>query len=179
MLQLAAQFVTPEVACLAPAASGNSWYPERFMAPLERNQPSLNYALEAYHTYVIGLQRRGVPLRRIILVGFSQGACLTAEYAVRHAAPYGGVILFTGGLIGPDGTRWEYPGTFDGTPVFIGGAEQDGWVPLERMRTTADVFRRMGAHVTTCFYPGNSHEVHEEEIVAARTIVEAVIAEAN
>lgn len=179
MIALAEQLNLSDVAFVAPAAAGNSWYPYRFLEPVEHNQPYLAYALEMVHTRVIELQAHGVPLRRIVLIGFSQGACLAAEYAARHAARYGGIILFTGGLIGSQGTTWEYPGDFDGTPMLVGGAEADGWVPLWRMHESVGVFRHMGARVQTHFYPGDSHLVSGAEIAAARAIVHAVVAEAE
>lgn len=179
MIALAGQLNLPDVAFVAPAAAGNSWYPFRFLEPVERNQPYLADALEMVHRRVMELQAHGLPLRRIVLIGFSQGACLAAEYAARHAARYGGVILFTGGLIGPEGATWEYPGDFDRTAVLVSGAEADGWVPLWRMQESVAVFQHMGARVETCFYPGDSHLVTDPEIAAARAIIRAVAAEAE
>lgn len=173
LLALGAQLAVPDVAYVAPAAADRSWYPHSFLEPLERNQPHLEHALEAYLSHVTALRAAGVPLGRIVLIGFSQGACLTAEYARRHAGRYGGVVLFTGGLIGPRGSVWDREGSFDDTPVLIGGAEQDGWVPAWRMRESAELFRQMGARVTTLLYPGESHVVSEGEITAARAILRA------
>lgn len=179
MMALARTFDAPGVAYLAPAAAFQSWYPYRFIEPVERNQPYLDDALEAYHVRVQDVLAHGIPLHRLVLIGFSQGACLTAEYAVRHAARYGGIVIFTGGLIGPEGTVWNYPGNFDGTPVVIGGAEQDAWVPFWRARESVEVFRGMGARVETHFYPGSSHEVSARELAAARAILRAVTEEAG
>lgn len=173
MLAIAAQLDLPDVAYVAPAAAERSWYPYSFLEPVERNCQHLEHALEAYLSHVTTLHAAGVALRRIVLIGFSQGACLTAEYAVRHAGRYGGVVLFTGGLIGPEGTNWPQRGSFDGTPVLIGGAEQDSWVPAWRMRESAEVFRQMGAQVTTLLYPGETHIVSPAELAAARAILSA------
>ena len=173
MIALAARMAVPGVAYLAPTAAGSTWYPYSFLEPLERNEPALAHALAAYDALVNDLLGRGIEQRRMVLIGFSQGACLTAEYAVRHAGRYGGVALFTGGLIGPPGTRWEKTGTFDGTPIFLGGSTTDAFVPLARMRESAAIFRERGAHVTEQFYNQDGHVVTEDEIVAARTIVQA------
>jgi len=97
---------------------------------------------------------RGIAQQRLVLIGFSQGACLTAEYAVRHAGRYGGVALCTGGLIGPPGTRWEYSGAFDGTPIFLGGSTTDTFVPLVRMRESAAIFRAPPARDFSIQTPG-------------------------
>jgi len=106
-----------------------------------------------------------------VLLGFSQGACLTAEFAVRHAARYGAVILYSGGLIGPEGTVWEYSGRFDGTPVFLGCSDVDAHVPRTRIGASAAVFTRMGAEVTERIYPGMGHLVNDDEIAFTRTLL--------
>jgi predicted esterase len=115
---------------------------------------------------------RGVPRDRIVLLGFSQGACLAAETAVRHAARYGGVIVFSGGLIGPPGTTWNNAGAFAGTPIFLGCSDQDAHIPKSRVEESADVFRRMGADVTMRLYPGMGHLVSENEIAFAQAILD-------
>ncbi|MBO9343234.1 MAG: dienelactone hydrolase family protein [Roseiflexus sp.] len=177
MIDLARTLDVPGVAYIAPSAANQTWYPYRFIEPIARNQPYLDYALEAYQARVQEILAHGVPLRRLVLIGFSQGACLTAEYAVRYAARYGGIVAFTGGLIGPPGTTWRYPGRFDGTPVLFTGAEKDVWIPFWRMRESVEVFSQMGAQIETHFYPGSSHEITESECVAARTILYKVIEE--
>ena len=159
---------------LAPTAHENSWYPYSFLEPIEKNEPRLSYALEVYDELVNGLVEQGIPKRRIVLAGFSQGACLAAEYAVRHADRYGGILLFTGGLIGPPGTRWEYGGSFGGTPVFLGTSDVDEFVPEERVRESARVFEGMGADVTLRVYPGMDHVVNDDEISITRDILRRV-----
>jgi predicted esterase len=173
MIALAARMAVPGVAYLAPTAAGNTWYPYSFLEPLERNEPALSHALAAYAALVADLLERGIEQRRLVLIGFSQGACLTAEYAVRHAGRYGGVALFTGGLIGPPGTRWEYPDAFDGTPIFMGGSTADAFVPLARMRESAAIFRKLGAHVTEQFDDQDGHIITDGEIAAARAIIQS------
>jgi predicted esterase len=122
----------------------------------------------------VELREKGFALSQIILAGFSQGACLTAEYAVRHANRYGGILLFTGGLIGPAGTTWRYPGSFDGTPIFLGTSDVDSFVPLARVQESAAIFRQMGALVSERIYPGMEHIVNDDEIAFARTMLQQV-----
>ena len=110
-----------------------------------------------------------------MLLGFSQGACLTGEFAVRHAARYGGVILYSGGLIGPPGTTWEYTGSFNGTPVFLGCSDVDAHVPQPRVDESAAVFSRMGASVTERIYPGMGHLVNEDEIAFTRALMNDIL----
>jgi predicted esterase len=109
---------------------------------------------------------------RIFLLGFSQGACLASEFAVRHADRFGGVIVFSGGLIGPPGTVWNYEGAFDGTPVFLGCSDTDPHIPRGRVEESAAVFTRMGATVTARLYPGMGHLVCDDEIAAAQEILD-------
>lgn len=174
ILSLADRFEVEALAYLAPAAEDGTWYPRSFLAPLEENEPSLSHALDVCDGLVRGLVQQGTPRRQIVLAGFSQGACLAAEYAVRNAGTYGGVLLFTGGLIGPPGTEWGGRGSFEGTPVFLGTSDVDEFVPLERVRESARVFEEMGADVTLRVYPGMDHVVNDDEIDLARQILQEV-----
>jgi predicted esterase len=117
---------------------------------------------------------RGIRKDHIVILGFSQGACLTSEFAVRHADRYGGVIIFTGGLIGPPGTIWNHPGSFAGTPFFMGSSDVDAHVPKDRVDESAAVFTRMGAAVTQRIYPGMGHIVNEDEIACARALLDGI-----
>ena len=159
---------------LAPSAANGTWYPLSFMADTALNEPSLSSALFAIDHVVKDVVEHGVPKGRIILLGFSQGACLAGEFAVRHADRFGGVVMFTGGLIGPPGTTWQYPGSFAGTPVFLGSSDVDAHVPRDRVEESASVFDRMGADVTTRIYPGMGHMVSNDEIACGRAIMETV-----
>ncbi len=174
ILELAEALPHPEFTYLAPAASGNTWYPFSFMAETERNEPGISSGIGVLADLVERVVVAGVPRGRIILAGFSQGACLASEFAVRHAARYGGVLAFSGGLIGPPGTTWEYPGEFDETPVFMGCSDVDAHVPLSRIEESAAVFSRMGARVEKRIYPGMGHLINDDELAHARTIVDAV-----
>jgi predicted esterase len=174
ILDLVPRLDRDDVAYLAPAAQGRTWYPQSFMADTAANEPRLSASLRVLPELVAHLVTSGVPRDRIVLMGFSQGACLTAESVVRHPARYGGVVLFTGGLIGPPGASWTYGGSFDGTPIFLGTSDVDPHVPLSRVNESADVFRRMRADVTLRVYPGMAHIVNDDEIAAARDIVDRV-----
>jgi predicted esterase len=174
ILGVAERIGEPDFAYLAPAAKDNSWYPHSFLEPIEKNEPHLSGALDVYDELVNGLVERGIPRWRIVLAGFSQGACLTAEYAIRHADRYGGILLFTGGLIGVPGTSLEYGGSFEGTPVFLGTSDVDEFVPEERVRESAMVFERMGANVTLRVYPGMNPVVNDDEIAVAKKILQGV-----
>lgn len=175
ILMLADRIGAEGFSYLAPAAHENSWYPYSFLEPVEKNEPRLSYALEICEVLVGELLEKGIPRRQIVLAGFSQGACLVAEYAVRHPGRYGGILIFTGGLIGSPGTHWDATvGSFDGTPVFLGTSDVDEFVPEERVRESAEVFESMGADVTLRIYPGMDHVVNDDEIVIARNILQGV-----
>jgi predicted esterase len=158
---------------LAPAAANRTWYPHSFMADVASNEPGISSGLSVLAALVSRVETAGVPRSRIVLLGFSQGACLTGEFAVRHAARYGGVVLFSGGVIGPPGTTWDYPGRFDGTPVFLGCSDRDSHVPESRVTESAELFARMGASVTKRIYPGMGHVVNDDEIRIAQRILDA------
>ncbi|MGN6358898.1 MAG: alpha/beta hydrolase [Thermomicrobiales bacterium] len=162
------------VAVVAPEAAGNTWYPYSFLAPLGRNEPYLSSALKFLDTLVTYLADHDIPAERVVLLGFSQGACLAAEYAARRARRWGGVVVLTGGLIGPDGTPHDYEGALDGTPVFLGAGDPDAHVPWTRVEETAAVFERLGAAVTMRRYPGMPHTVNEDEITAVQALLDGL-----
>src|SRR5438128_4939398 len=153
IMTLAAEVERPGWAYLAPQASGNAWYPNPFTAPLESNEPYLTAALDMVSKLVERVEAR-VPAQRTILLGFSQGACLTLEWAARNARSYGAIVGLSGGLIGPDGTPRDYPGTFDHTPVFLGCSDIDAHIPMPRVVEAGEVFERMGGAVTARVHPG-------------------------
>jgi predicted esterase len=168
ILTLADDIGVEGLAWLAPQAAGRTWYPYRFLEPLTRNEPWLSGALAVVEELVVGLLARGVPVERIALLGFSQGACLALEAAVRHPRPYGAVVALSGGLIGPPGTHWPSPPALAGARVFLGCGDRDDHIPVDRVRESAEVFERAGAQVTTAIYPGMPHTVNEDELQRVR-----------
>ncbi len=163
------------VTWLAPQASGFSWYPYGFMAPTEANQPYLDSALELVGSLVAQLVGSGMDAQRIVLGGFSQGACLSLEWAARNPGAVGAVVGLSGGLIGPEGRAWDYEGVFPDTPIFLGCSDVDAHIPVERVEETTEVLAGMGARVDKRIYPGMGHTVNEDELHAFRTIVEGVL----
>ncbi len=172
ILGLAHEFALPDIAYLAPEAAGHAWYPYSFLANMERNEPGLSSALLVIEGLVQHFEQQGLPAGRVALMGFSQGACLTLEFAARHARRYAAIAGFSGGVIGPPGTPRDYPGSFDGTPVFIGCSDVDSHIPVERVRESAEVFRGMGATVDERIYPGMGHTINQAEIDAVRLLIE-------
>jgi len=156
-------------AFVAPGASESgphprSWYPNSFLAPLEANEPGLSSALAKIEDTVVDLGKHGLEPEDIILIGFSQGACLVAEFAARRARRWGGVAALTGGLVGDADAPRDYAGAFHGTPVFLGCSDSDPHVPLWRVDETGEVLRRMGAQVEKRIYPGMPHTVIRDEL---------------
>jgi phospholipase/carboxylesterase len=173
IMTVAAELTQPGFAYLAPQATGNAWYPNPFTAPLETNEPYLSSALEVVDT-LLAMVEETIPAQRVILLGFSQGACLTLEFAARHARRYGGVVGLSGGLIGPDGTPRDYAGDFEGTPAFLGCSDVDPHIRKDRVVDAGEVFKRMGAQMTVRLYPGMGHTVNQDEIDSVREIVQAI-----
>jgi predicted esterase len=166
ILGLADEFDAPGVMWVAPQADRNTWYPYSFLAPMELNEPGLSSGLSVIGDLVGMLESEGLPADRVVLMGFSQGACLAQEFAARHARRYRAIVGLSGGLIGPPGTPREYAGSFDGTPVFLGCSDVDAHIPMERVYESETVFTRMGARVDTRIYPGMGHTVNADEIEA-------------
>lgn len=171
IINLAGEVAPPGVVILAPNAVGQTWYPYRFIEPIDRNEPYLSSALGLIDRLFARLAEAGIPPARVALLGFSQGACLALEYAARNAQRYGAVIGYSGGLIGPLGETFDYPGSLDGTPVFLGCSDVDPHIPLVRVEETAEVMTRLGAQVDLRIYPGMGHTVNEDEIWAAQALL--------
>ena len=177
MLRLHAHLALPDVLAVAPEAAGNSWWPDSFLAPLERNEPGVTSGLSVVEALLDDLDRAGLPAERIALVGFSQGACLALEAAARLARPFRAVAALSGGLVGTaeEGgapshdlygrtpKRFDYDGRLDGVPILLGCHERDPHIPLARVRESADVLGAMGAEIETIVIPGAGHGIVEEE----------------
>lgn len=164
ILALSDELAVPGFAYLAPQAAGNTWYPYSFLAPVDQNEPGISSGLVAVAAVLETIERAGIPAERVILLGFSQGACLCLEFTARAARRYGGVAGLSGGLIGPPGTPRNYSGSLAGTPVFLGCSDVDPHIPAPRVVETATVLRRLGANVTMQFYPGMGHTINEDEL---------------
>jgi predicted esterase len=174
MMGLAAAFWRPDVCYLAPRAAGGTWYPYSFLAPLSANEPWLSSALHRVRDAIDELAAAGLPATRVMLLGFSQGACLALEAAARNARRYGALVGFSGGLIGPPGAPRQYQGDLAGTPTFLGCSDVDPHIPWERVEESATVLRALGATVTLRRYAGMAHTVNEEEVMAARSLLDAL-----
>jgi len=171
ILELVDQFKKADFAYLAPQAANNAWYPNSFLEPIASNEPGLSSALAVITALLAQLSEAGIPPERTMLLGFSQGACLMLEFVARHARRYGGVVGLSGGLIGPEGTPRDYPGSLADTPVFLGCSDVDPHIPKERVEYTADVLQRLNGHVTTRLYRGMGHTVNLDEIRSIQAMI--------
>ncbi len=180
ILGLAQAFLHPRLAYLAPQAAGHTWYPYSFLAPREKNEPSLSSALRKIEATVGLATSAGLGLEKIVLCGFSQGACLASEFVATHPARYGALIAYTGGLIGPQEAfsleaELPYAGDLEGTPAFLGSGDPDPHVPWQRVEQSAQILRQMGAAVRAECYPGHPHTISAQEIAIGREMVFAVV----
>ena len=164
----AAELTAAGVALLAPQARHSTWYPRSFLSPLAANGPWLGSALALVAALVAAIERAGVAAERLVLFGFSQGACLASELVARNPRRYGALVAATGGRIGPPGTRFAVTGDLAGTPAHLSAGDPDPHVPWSRVEETAANLRAMGAEVTTRREPGFPHAVHPEAIDFAR-----------
>jgi predicted esterase len=166
----------PCVALLAPQASGGVWYPQRFFAPVEQNEPCLTSAMEVIAGLMREIEAAGVAPAKTLVAGFSQGACLALEYSARNARRYGGVVGLSGALIGPPGTPRDRKGDMAGTPVYLGCSDRDAHIPLASVEEAAADFQRLGANVTKSIFPGMGHTVNDEELAEFKSLVSAAAA---
>jgi phospholipase/carboxylesterase len=173
ILGLVDELQIPDLAYLAPDAAGHAWYPYSFLAPIERNEPWLTSALELVGTVLEKLEESGISPDRVAFLGFSQGACLATEFVARNPTRYAGLMALTGGLIGPEGKEFRYPGDLAGTPCFLGSGDPDPHVPWERVKESASALGALGGDVTLKRYPGMPHTVSQDEISEVRKILSA------
>lgn len=179
ILTLAADLHCPGFMYLAPQAAGNAWYPNSFLAPIDSNEPDLSSALVVITSLLDQLARVGIPAERTIILGFSQGACLSLEFASRNARLYGGLVGLSGGLIGPDGTPRDYPGSLAGTPVFLGCSDSDPFIPKERVEQSAESLQQRGGNVTMRFYPHMDHTVNRNELRFIQGMMDNILSNGN
>jgi len=171
MLRFAREFGRAGIHYVAPQAYRGTWYPDSFLAPVERNQPHLDAALA--HA-VEHARSGGLPARKVLLVGFSQGACLVSEFVARNPERYAGLVLLSGGLIGAAGTDFDYDGDVDAMPFLLGVSDDDPHIPVSRAEATVEVFERLGADVRFDEYHGRGHGIFEEEVAYLRELVGSV-----
>jgi predicted esterase len=171
ILSLTQELRARDVAYLAPQAAGYTWYPYTFLSPIDQNEPGITSGLAVLARLVERADKEGPGAGNVVLLGFSQGACLSLEFAARHARRYAGVAALSGGLIGPPGTPRNYEGSFDGTPVFLGCSDIDPHIPVERVHESAEVFRKMGAAVDERIYPRMGHTVNRDELDAVSAML--------
>ena len=179
ILGLGREFERPEFALLAPQAAGNSWYPYSFLAPIGQNEPWLTSALNKVKKLADEISDCGIPREKIVVAGFSQGACLACEFVARNPSRHGALIAFTGGLIGPPGMQFRYSGSLSGDPIFLGSGDPDPHVPWQRVEETAAVLSTMGAQVTLRRYAGMSHSVSRQEVAETRQLLSSVLHRAS
>lgn len=162
------------VCLLAPQAEGNTWYPQRFLAPIRENEPQLTSALGVITGLVRAVESEKLPASKIIIAGFSQGACLALEFAARNPRRYGGVVGLSGALIGPPQLPRKVDGSLAGTPVYLGCSDRDFHIPLASVEESAGILRQMKASVTQSIFPGMGHTVNAEELAAFEALVGSV-----
>lgn len=177
ILELATQVDQAGFSYLAPQAAEHTWYPNSFLAPIASNEPGLSSGLATIASLLEQVRESGIEVERIMLLGFSQGACLTLEFVARNTRRYGGVVGLSGGLIGPEGTPRDYPGSLEDTPVFLGCSDRDFHIPKERVELSAEVLQRMGGNVTARLYPHLGHTVNRDELQFVRDMMASVVDE--
>jgi phospholipase/carboxylesterase len=165
ILALAPYLNLDDFALYAPQAPQRTWYPFGFMASDQGNLSSLNSSIQQVSLLFEFLVKEGIKPEQIYILGFSQGACLSLEFAALHAQKLGGVVAFTGGLIGEKLQEEKYSGDFKGTPIHISGSARDMHVPAKRMQDSAQLLQQMGASVSLSFFEDELHTIRPEELV--------------
>lgn len=174
MRDLATYLPSEGTAYLMPQAANNTWYPNSGFVPLAANEPFLSSAMATIRSLIERVEAAGIPASKIVLGGFSQGACLASEFAAQHAQRYGGLLVFSGALMGPLDMPRHYDGSLSGTPVFIGGINRDPWVKEAQIRHTAAVLENLGGQVTLEILPGTEHTIRPNEIEHGSQLIAAL-----
>ena len=171
IITLSDEFDTGNIHYRAPQADQSTWYPYSFLQPTDRNQPGLSSGLQLIFDIISDLENQGIAKENIVLLGFSQGACLSTEFVARHPAQYGGIITLSGGLIGESVRKEKYDGGLNGTPYFVGCSDVDPHIPVERVDESVEVLKKLGADITKKIYPGMGHTVNQDEIDHIKKII--------
>ena len=179
ILSLAPQLEHEGIAFAAPQADSNSWYPYSFLVPAQQNEPGVSSAMKVVASLVTEADLLGVPPEKVMILGFSQGACLALEFAARNPGRYGGIYALSGGLIGPPGTTWESEASLSGTPIFIGCSDVDPHIPRSRVEESGEVLTRLGASVTVKLYAGMGHTISSAELEKINRMIASVLGEAG
>jgi len=174
IIAMGEEFDRTDAAYLAPQAADNTWYPNSFLAPVERNEPGRSSGLAAVGSAIDHATDAGIDTEQVLVLGFSQGACLASEFVAHNPTRYGGLVALSGGLIGRYLDPEEYEGDLDGTPAFFGCSDSDPHIPEERVVETADIFEDLNAAVTTRLYPNMGHGVNQDELDHVRGMVDAL-----
>lgn len=164
IVQMADKFHQHGVAYFAPQAARNTWYPNAFTAPVESNEPGRSSGLQAIEDAVTEANDAGIPIERVMVLGFSQGACLASEYVARNPRRYGRLAVLSGGLIGETVDPDDYEGDLERTPVFLGCSDVDPHIPEERVHESAEIFEQLNADVTKRLYEDMGHGINQDEI---------------
>ncbi|WP_440990804.1 alpha/beta hydrolase [Haloarchaeobius baliensis] len=176
VVNLAQSFYRHGVAFFAPQASRSRWFPYDARADPGRNEPHLTSAVRAVERALAQTEEAGIPPERTVLFGFSQGAAVVTELLCRRPRRLGGVVVLSGGFVGPDDRQLPDPdGSLAGTPVFVGSGDADEYVPVERVRATADRFRALDGDVTERIYPGLEHGISEAEFDVVRDLLDELL----
>jgi phospholipase/carboxylesterase len=175
ILTLAPEIRHPGFVYFAPQAANNTWYPYPFTSSLAANEPFLSSALSLIGGLLARVNESGIAPEKVILLGFSQGACLSSEFVARNARRYGGLAVLSGGLIGPDDTPRDYPGTLDKTPVFLGCSDVDFHIPKERVLESAEILKKLGGEVTARLYPNMEHTINQDELDFVRGMMKSLV----
>jgi phospholipase/carboxylesterase len=164
ILSLTSYLDLADFSVFAPQAAQRTWYPYGFMASDEGNLSALNSSLRQVSLLVQFLNENGKAPEQIYVMGFSQGACLSLEFTARNAQKFGGVIAFTGGLIGENLEEEKYKGDFQGTPILLSGSAHDMHVPAQRIHDSAQLLQKMGAEVSLSLFEDELHTIRPEEL---------------
>lgn len=175
IVQIADEFHRHGVAYLAPQAARNTWYPNAFIAPVKSNEPGRTSGLQAVGDAVEKANDAGIPTERIIILGFSQGACLASEFVAQNPARYGGLAVLSGGLIGEAVDPDDYYGDLEETPVFLGCSDVDPHIPKQRVHDSTDIFEQLNGDVTKRFYEGMGHGINQDEVDHVSTMVAELV----
>lgn len=175
MFPMADEFAQPDFHYRAPQAYNHTWYPYSFLAPKEKNQPGISSGIQVLYDMLKDIKAAGISDENIVLLGFSQGACLVTEFAARHPQKLGGVVALSGGLIGPHITLENYMGSMDKTPVFLGCSDVDHHIPKERVDETEQVFEKLNADVQKKIYKGMAHTINEDEVKTVRGMMARIL----
>ena len=138
------------------------------------DESGLRETFAAVHALIDREVARGVPARRIVLAGFSQGCAITLGAGLRYRERLAGLAGMSGYLPLASTTAAERHDAHALTPLFLAHGTRDPVVGLDRGSAARDALKALGYAIEWHDYP-MEHSVCAEEVAELQRFLQRVL----